>query len=440
MVLYLLYLTLLEGVLKQFAKGDSTLTLLVYPLRDIMLWILFARAYLIEKPLTQNSPQKGFHKVNILILFFVLWILAKLLFLVPNSSNPMGILIAIRPYLEWIPLFYLGYRYLNDQKTIIKMSFILLITTSINAVVAVVQYFLGPYWLASLSQGYSIFVFDNGRSVAGSAGQALLRPPGLGNDMGFSGVLALISVPFLLYLYLNYSHKHQPGAKLVLFVFSVLIILGVISSTSRSMLLIFIAEIFLLAIYLIFLNIKGRWNIALIIGIISLTFYFVAATSPILLDRYQSISSPSTLWTTFSQKEGFRLNRVTNLPNLVLNYPLGTNVIGTGAASGFISNINGAPQNSETPFAENQFEYTLLDLGLPGLILWLSVHIACLAMIIKVYRKSADHQVKNLSLGLIMFLALLYPICWIFGGLQGMIGASFWLVAGITANLYDNLT
>ena len=143
MVVFLLYLGLLDGFLK--LRTNSTAVTLV---RDVLLYAILlgflARAALRRQKL-RPPPMTG-------------WILAFVMVVIVQLANPadQGLthsLGALRPHLEFVPLFFVGYALLQSRKRLRTFFVIMLVIATANGVVGVIQLNLTPAQLSSWGPG-----------------------------------------------------------------------------------------------------------------------------------------------------------------------------------------------------------------------------------------------------------------------------------------------
>src|SRR5207249_1531654 len=105
----------------------------------------------------------------------------------------------LRPHLEWVPLFFLGYAVMRTTRRLRIFLSLLLVVTTINGAVALVQYELTPEQLSTWGPGYAELLHGTGslseRVSYRTDDKRRVRPFGLGSDTGFSGSLAIIAAP-----------------------------------------------------------------------------------------------------------------------------------------------------------------------------------------------------------------------------------------------------
>ncbi|MDA8067936.1 MAG: hypothetical protein M0T77_04910, partial [Actinomycetota bacterium] len=143
---FMVYLGCLDGVVK-LESGSSLGTLG----RDIVLWAICAGALIrliARRQPVEHPPATG------LVLLWVAVILVQI-------PNPGGVslthsVISVRPDLEFVPLFFIGYAFMRSQEHLDGFLVLLLILAAINGLVSLIQYNLTPQQLASWGPGYSI--------------------------------------------------------------------------------------------------------------------------------------------------------------------------------------------------------------------------------------------------------------------------------------------
>ena len=115
-----------------------------------------------------------------------------------------------------------------------SVSLLLLIATAVNGIVADYQYQLTPEQFATWGPGYHRLIFGSGavagRISLGASGVNMVRPFGLGSDVGFSGNLAALAAPAALAL-LTLSHRRI--TRLLAFALAGGVVLALVASQAR---------------------------------------------------------------------------------------------------------------------------------------------------------------------------------------------------------------
>ena len=95
---------------------------------------------------------------------------------------------------------------------------------------------------------------------------------------------------------------------------------------------------------------------------------------------------------TVSYKRG----SLSNLPSLVERFPLGA---GFGSA-GPASSTPGAPVGARALDAENQFNFLIIETGIPGLLVLLAFHLGAVLRSVATVRRQRDPEVRLLLAGI----------------------------------------
>src|SRR5262249_11595977 len=134
------------------------------------------------------------------------WILAFVVVVVVQMANPADFGIrhtvgALRPHLEFVPLFFIGYWVLRTRARLRAFFVLMLVIATANGIVGFVQLNLTPSQLAAGGPGYAQRINGTGLGVSQVSGRVFFtggkprtRPFGLGSDAGVGegwGMLAL---------------------------------------------------------------------------------------------------------------------------------------------------------------------------------------------------------------------------------------------------------
>ena len=356
MVVLLLYLGLLDGFLK--LRTNSTAVTLV---RDVLLYAILvgfvARAALRRQEL-RPPPMTG-------------WILAFVIVVIVQLANPAdeGLthsLASLRPHLEFVPLFFVGYALLQSRKRLRTFFVILLVIATANGVVGMIQLNLTPTQLSSWGPGYAFRINNegtgldavSGRTFNTSTGAARTRPFGLGDDAGSGEAWGMLALGGALALMALGIRKSSGRLSLLLCVGPPL---AIISGEGRGLLIGSLAALFA---YVCFATTPKRLiptlgGVILGLGAIVAVIAFVSSVSGSgVFDRYATIT-PNKVANTTSAERGSSLSYI---PTQFVRYPLGNGLGTTGPASGF-QGIRKATSNGES-----EPGFLLSELGIPGLI------------------------------------------------------------------------
>lgn len=425
----LLYLGLFDGVLK-LKTGSEFATLG----RDVLLYAValgvLARAILRKERLT--APP---------LLFGVLaWVAVCLVQLAnPADVSLLHSLAGLRQHLEFVPLFFLGYMVLRSERRLAGLFLLLIAIAAVNGIISLMQWQLSPSQLATWGPGYADLASGTARISAriftDAAGTAHVRPPALGSDMGFGGLVGLIALPGMIALLTD--RRWRLRFWWVLVPATPLVILAIWTSQTR---LTVVGSVIAVVAFLA-LTLTSRRGAAVLIAtlVIGLTAYLAVstlssnATSPSGPDnRYDTITPTRVISTTASYRSGtFAL-----IPTYITRYPLGAG-IGSVGPGGTIS-VGGTPAKRGLN-AESEFTFLLVETGVPGILVMLTLTLAVIALGIQLWR-IADTPLQRLLMALTAVLIALF-VAWIARTVSANSPASpfFWLAAGALAYWYGEL-
>jgi hypothetical protein len=377
LLVLLLYLGLLDGYLK-LSTGSQVATLG----RDVLLYAIcigiIARGIIRNRPLPAAPPLTG-------------WIVLLVGVAIVQVANPDGhgiahSLASLRPHLEFVPLFFLGYAVMRSANRLRWMCIALMAIAVANGAVGVVQSNLTPDQLAQWGPGYNTRL--NGGGGAGAVapetysvnGVSHVRPPALGSDAGFGGVVGDLAIPAALALI---TLSSRPGRRWLLAPGLLGFAGAVVAVATSAARVAVLAALVSVAAYLA-LTVASRRLVptmaSLAIGVaitmFALSQLAAGSSQGSIFARYDTIA-PDKLFTTASQARGSSLALA---PSILAGYPLGAGLGSVGPATnevgGSAGNLNG----------ENEFNFLIVELGLPGLLVVIGFTVRVLAMTIRVRR------------------------------------------------------
>lgn len=424
----LLYLGLLDGFVK-LQSSSSVITLG----RDALLYAIalgfLARASLRRQPL-RLPPLSG-------------WILAFTVVVLVQVANPADVglrhtLGALRPHLEFVPLFFIGYAVLQTRARLRTFFVIMLVAATANGIVSAVQLNLSPTQLASWGPGYAARITGNGtalsqvsgRTYTTSSGAARTRPFGLGSDAGIGAVWGMLALGGALAL-VSLGMRRSIGR------ISLLLCAGpplaIITGESRSLL---IGSVIALVSYVVFATTARRLiptltAVILGLGIIAgVVAYIGSVAGSGVFDRYATVT-PSKLASTTGADRG---KSIAQIPKLMTQHPLGNGLGSVGPAARFAGRGNSGSNGETEP------TFLLSELGLPGLVVVVgfNLHLLLLgATRIRRLEPETRSFVAALLAGIVGLLAVgivsattatspFSSYLWFAGG-----ALSYWLTAGM---------
>jgi O-antigen ligase len=275
---------------------------------------------------------------------------------------------ASRSHLEWLPLFFIAYVVMRDRRTLQAALLVLVLVTCVNGVVGFAQFRLSPAELSSWGPGYAT-------AIAGTGGQskrvyfdeqqdAQTRPFALGGDIGYGGYLAMLAIPALLALHATRSLP-RPWMIVPL---ALGVTLALVTSQARSAI---VGAVVSLVAYL-FLTVRlrrlSRSALAfLVMAALAFGVVFMFASNSSNNDRfirYETLA-PGKIFDTLYD---YRYYSFGLFPEYFGDYPLGAGLGSAGPAVALA--VGGEPPIVGSLDAENQFNYLVIELGIPGLMLF----------------------------------------------------------------------
>ena len=424
LALIALYLGLLDGYVKLRTGVEATsLT------RDVLLGAVSVGA--VTRLIADDRPLR-LPPLSMWVAVFAAVVAAQVFN--PNTIGLAKGLAGIRQHLEFVPLFFFGYAVLRSRTTLRNLALIIGVIAAINGIVGLVQVSMSPDQLATWGPGYAEKVHGTGdvsaREFVDDDGDVRVRPFGLGSDMGFGGYVGVLALPMLLALLATGFLRHR---WLLIGVLGSGTVIAIVTSQSRSCIL--EAVVAVVAFAVIAMTGGRVWralSALLLIG--ALAWVVVPAVSSSAdkgtWDRYGSIAPNRVLDTTYN----YRIDDFSRISFYATEFPLGAGIGTVGAASSY----GGGPRPLETRGVdfngETQFNFLAIEIGVPGLALFLALEVALLWLALTRVRRIRDAELR-------MYLAGVFAPCFAialggFGGPSTVAlpnGPWFWLALGIAA-------
>jgi hypothetical protein len=423
-----LYLGLLDGPVKLLSGSRAASSL-----RNILvLAILLGMAARLctEKKKVSVPPLSAW------VLAFIAAVLIQALN--PNTHGFLKIIAGFRQELEWVPFFLFGYLLLRSKQRLRKMFLIVGVIGLANGAVTAYQSRLTPSQLASWGPGYASKVkgtpAENGKKgVAGRTyvveGEPHVRPPGLAGDAGGGAGLGVLALPGLLAL-LSVGGLRRKWAIPICFAGAAL---GIASSGARSSVLVAIVAL----VSYVLLSLVARLRIsrllaALLVGA-ALTVgageYLLAESGPKVFRRQESLTSVGGAENSGGRQ---KVQHIEALPRDVKGAPWGSGLGTTAAAAGFGGKqkvtIEGRGASSE-----GTLNLLAIELGAPGLFLWVGLTLTVIWLAFTRIRNIADLELRTYLVA--VFSSYFAHIASGFGGptIVSVGGTFLWLAPGIAA-------
>lgn len=413
-----LYLGLLDGYLK-LRLGSSAISLG----RDVLIAAIaggaLLRSIISHRPLPL-PPLGG------LVLAFAAVVFVELFN--PTAPGPVQGLAGVRTHLEFVPLFFLGYAFIRAESQVRTLVVILVFCAAIGGVVSFYQSLLTPDQLAGWGPGYreritGVGVFEGaGRAGIDASGNVVVRPFGLGSEVGSGAFLAALALPGLIALMMTASMK----ARFALAPLAIGIALAVVTSGSRGATIMVVISVAAFGAMAAASKNAARATIGLAVGSVLLFgVYQQLGPDNAAKNRSASLKSPSKIVSSFSQE---RLGSVNKFDDYAFNYPLGVGVGTVGPATA----VTGRPSGVSGFDSETLWNFLVIETGLAGLVLIVGFMLRLIWMALTRIRRLADPEMR------LYLAALAAPVFGLlvlgFGGATTIavpFGPFLWLVAGV---------
>lgn len=424
--LYIVYVGCLDGYVK-LSTGSENIAVV----RTILLGAIVAAGVLAL--ITDRSPvtlPRGW-------VFVFAFVLVGLVEIAnpgnPNLIKPIG---SLRQEIESVPLFFLAYATIRRTADLQNLLLIIVAVAVANGIASIVQYNISPQQFASWGPGYRDRIFGSvggvtGRIFQDGSATGRARPFGLGSDAGAGGVAGLIAAPALIALILKPQATAWGSASLIrglAISAAPFVLLAVVLSLTRALVLATIVALVAQALLsarrqLIPLILVGA--AAFLLGGTIIQQATGGTSGGNGLARYTTIT-PDSLLGTARESRG---SAFTIFPQYVVKFPFGAGLGGVGPSTGF----RGLVRPEESLNGETQFNVTLLDMGVPGLLL-LFVVVGSALVRIRAVQAERDLTVRSHMAALagpfVGNLFLFFTASPLSGGI---LAAYFWGVAGVLA-------
>jgi hypothetical protein len=419
----MLYLGLLDGYLK-LASGSSSVALI----RDALLYAIVAGMLVrgqVERRPVSWPPLSG-------------WIVAYVVSVLVQIANPSGgtilhSLAGVKPHLEFVPLFFLGYLAIRDTSSLRRFVLLLCVIGAANGAVGYIQFGLSPQGLAGWGPGYAARVNGTGNFNGGgsaftdTAGVQRVRPFGLGSDIGAGGTFGVLALAGIFALG---SLEARLRDRVIAALLAVGAVAAIVTSEGRGVIVAAAATV--LAYGLMTATSNRRLASLAGLGVAAVVAYFVvtAITSGAGNGafRYQGLSASKILATTTGT--GGRPGQIHAISFAALNYPLGAG-LGTGGPATVTS---GASALSGKLNTESEFSFLIVETGLPGLLAVIGFTITVLGLGLVRCRREPDRQTRVLLAAVISPLVGLLVDDYAGPTTVGVPGGPYlWFVGGVIA-------
>lgn len=419
LVVVALYIGLADGFIKLRANNlEATL------LRDVLLYAVLAN--LLVRRTAPTVGRIAFPASAGLVLAFCGLVLAQTFN--PNVGSVLQAVSGVRLHLEFVPLFFVGAYYCRTNDQLKTLMILLVVVGTANAIVNVIQSNLTLDQLAAWGPGYREKLFGQGFFSAsarvafvGPDSRAIVRPFGLGSDIGSGAGAAALGIPSALAL----SLRGRSGYLVGLYgLATVICVAGVVIGGARVVIVLGVVSL------VVFLSLSTLSRQALrVVGVTAAFAAIAVVLLPVIFkgsdagvfERLDSLA-PSKVVSTNQTARGGSLAII---PQYLQSYPLGAGLGQSGNAAQFA--------NVAKPLdAESELTFLVIETGLigVGLVLWLNV--ANIIRLIAARRRIEDEARKTAVVALCAPLAGLLAL-WASAPTTAAspFSAYFWLALGV---------
>ena len=390
LTLLVLYLGLLDGPVKLEAANK-----LASGFRDIL--IIAIGLGMLMRASTQKTrlslpPLAGW------VLGFVAVALVEALN--PDTHGFLKALGGYRQQLEFVPFFFFGYLMMRSKHRFRQLFLVLGVIALANGVVGAYQSRLSPSELSGWGPGYGERVNGKGGQTGRTyavEGVAHPRPPALGSDSGFGGGIGVLALPGLLALLT--SGRLRRRWPLVLCCMGA--VAGVATSGSRTSIVVALvvvasyAGLSLLARLRVGRPLAALLALALVAG--GVGWALEAADGSQVFHRQESLLKITGVTESVGGREtggDGKEKHLNEIPRDIVGAPFGLGLGVSGAVAGFGGHEKVTIESEKVSGAGSALNLLAVELGAPGLLLWVGLSIAALGLALKGLRRVVDPELR----------------------------------------------
>jgi len=297
----------------------------------------------------------------------------------PNSPSLWYGLLGLKLYFAYVPLFFLGYGLLKNESDLRRFLFLNLGLAALIALLGAAQGITGTVFLSPAELAPDIRELGGVIRTAPITGEKFLRPPSVFTSDGrFGGYLLfawLLGMGATAYFFL----QHLPGRKWLLLILGLIMTALVLSGVRGSLVSALISTAVIVSVYV--RDIRWRTVRMRRMAMAAAAILLFASLSVVLLwIVYPQALAPRI---AFYQQTLSPSGSGSELTNRVWNYPVseflktfdfpswflgyGTGTCSLGAQ--YVTRILGVPRLAVG--VESGYGNLTLEMGIPGLLLWL---------------------------------------------------------------------
>lgn len=371
-VMALILVACLDGFLKGVSPGWHTQLLKDY----ILALCLLRWAWLSVLGHRRASVR---HQLSIPIVLFAAWCGVQVL----NDRNPnfFMALAGFRSWVIWLPVFFITYDYIRSRREIQRLVIFLLLVMTPLAAYGIVQYQIGFGHLHALGPGFDVFRDEAYVWQREGTYEVQLRPPStMVSTHAFAmgaGDVALLAAGALGFF------RRRRSAQLLAIGALPLLVIGMLITAVRS------AVASVAAAAIIFLALVRRPGLALLVALVGIVaiIHVGELTGGTALKRMETIiTEPEYTVARLYRPWAMALNWTSR-------HPLGGGVasgIGRGRMLWETAPVGSLPLEERTPWSENEYGRALIELGIPGFLLFIVMLAALTRQLLRARARVTD--------------------------------------------------
>lgn len=380
-ILVLIFVACTDGLLKGISPGWHTQVLKDYflaisVLRWIWLSVLGSRRMSVQQPMVPA------------LLAFAGWCAVQIFN--ARTQSYMLALAGFRAWVIWIVIFFLTYDYLRTRRQVERLVVFITVLLIPISIYAIVQYDIGYEHLYRLGPGFEEYERFSYVTVA-EGYQAELRPPSTmvqpHNLAAAMSCVLLLAAAAIFYFRAQRAYQIVALASLPLFV-AAMLITGTRTAVAGT-------AVGVLAVLLLI----RRPTMAVVFALVAI----LGATQVDRLTGGKAVERLSMLVTEPMRARNRVLGQWYKAVDYARTHPLGSGV-GTGVGAGRLI-WAGIPRAAwglqPPPWAENEFGRALIELGVPGLLIYLWMLYAVMRAMVRSYVRLREPRDRWLAAGMI---------------------------------------
>lgn len=414
-IMALIFVASIDGFLKGISTGWHTQLL-----KDYLLAICLLRwAWLNVLGQRRNSVR---HPLSLPILLFAGWCIVQLFN--SRSASPIYGMAGLRVWIIWLPVFFLVYDYCRSRKQIERLVLFIIVLLIPLSIYGILQYQFGLEHLFGLSSGFDVYTYSRYATpeyeLQTRPPSTMISPHGFASTLVMAILMGIGAVP-----YFRNQRSWQSTVIVALPLFGVALLLTAVRNAYGSLLM---ALLFLLGL----IRRPDLLILTAVVGVVAVT-QVGGLTGGSALDRLNSIvTNPEYTQRRIMMPWARAVDWAATNP---LGGGLAGGQVGGGRMLWGVVSPGTAPEHG-VPHAENDYARSLIELGIPGFMLFLWMLYTVARSTLRGYHAVAESRNRWLLAGALaaelstFFRLLVGPA--LYGWPEGII---FWAYAAIAARL-----